>query len=53
MCQHHQRRLVRDESGRHINAVLWRNFSERGIHEMAVKTKALTRAYYGRDARYA
>jgi feruloyl esterase len=33
--------------------VLWRDFSERGIHEMAVKTKALTRAYYGRDARYA
>lgn len=36
-----------------INTVLWRDFSERGIHEMAVKTKALTRAYYGRDARYA
>jgi hypothetical protein len=36
-----------------INTVLWRDFSERGIHEMAVKTKALTKAYYGRDARYA
>lgn len=36
-----------------INSVLWRDFSERGIHEMAVKTKALTKAYYGRDARYA
>lgn len=36
-----------------INTVLWRDFSERGIHEMAVKTKALAKAYYGRDARYA
>ena len=36
-----------------INTTLWQDFSERGIHEMAVKTKALTRAYYGRDARYA
>lgn len=35
-----------------INTVLWRDFSERGIHEMAVKTKALAKAYYGRDARY-
>lgn len=29
-----------------INQTLWRDFSERGIHEMAVKTKALIRAYY-------
>jgi feruloyl esterase len=36
-----------------INKVLWRDFSERGIHELAVKTKALTKAYYGRPARYA
>ena len=36
-----------------INTTLWRDFSERGIYEMAVKTKALARAYYGRDARYA
>ena len=34
-----------------INTTLWQDFSERGIHEMAVKTKALARAYYGRDAR--
>ncbi|MBU2409349.1 MAG: tannase/feruloyl esterase family alpha/beta hydrolase [Gammaproteobacteria bacterium] len=36
-----------------INTVLWNDFSVRGIHEMAVKTKALTAAYYGRAARYA
>ncbi len=35
-----------------INTVLWHDFSERAIHEMAVKTKALARAFYGRDARY-
>lgn len=36
-----------------INTVLWDDFARRGIHEMAVKTKALTRAYYGKPARYA
>ena len=36
-----------------INTVLWNDFAQRGIHEMAVKTKALTKAYYGRQARYA
>jgi feruloyl esterase len=36
-----------------INTVLWNDFSRRGIHELAVKTKALTKAYYGRPARYA
>ncbi len=36
-----------------INTVLWNDFSQRGIHEMAVKTKALTKAYYGKPARYA
>jgi feruloyl esterase len=36
-----------------INTTLWKDFAERGIHEMAVKTKALTKAYYGRDAKYA
>jgi len=36
-----------------INTVLWNDFAQRGIHEMAVKTKALTKAYYGRPARYA
>ncbi|MES2257135.1 MAG: tannase/feruloyl esterase family alpha/beta hydrolase [Pseudomonadota bacterium] len=35
-----------------VNTVLWQDFSERGIHEMAVKTKALAKAYYGRDAKY-
>lgn len=36
-----------------INTALWRDFSERSLHEMAVKTRALAKAYYGRDARYA
>lgn len=36
-----------------INTTLWKDFAERAIHEMAVKTKALTKAYYGREARYA
>jgi len=36
-----------------INTALWKDFSERGIHEMAVKTKALTKAYYGKEAKYA
>lgn len=36
-----------------INTTLWQDFSERAIHEMAVKTKALTVAYYGEDASYA
>src|SRR5262245_18978939 len=36
-----------------INTVLWNDFAQRGIHEMALKTKALTQAYYGRPARYA
>ncbi len=36
-----------------INTVLWRDFARRGIHQMAVKTKALAKAYYGREAKYA
>jgi hypothetical protein len=36
-----------------INTVLWNDFAQRGIHELAVKTKALTKAYYGRAARHA
>lgn len=36
-----------------INTTLWIDFAHRGIHEMAVKTKALTTAYYGRPAKYA
>lgn len=35
-----------------INTTLWKDFSERGIHEMAVKTKALTKAFYGSDAKF-
>ena len=31
-----------------INTVLWHDFAERSMHEMALKTKALVRAYYGR-----
>lgn len=36
-----------------INTTLWNDFSQRSLHEMAVKTKALTLAYYGRAQRYA
>lgn len=35
-----------------INTTLWKDFSERAIHEMAVKTRALAKAYYGKDAKY-
>src|SRR5215208_5785739 len=35
-----------------INTVLWKDYAERAVHEMAIKTKALTRAYYGRNAKY-
>jgi feruloyl esterase len=35
-----------------VNRVLWKDFAERAIHEMALKSKALARAYYGKDARY-
>lgn len=35
-----------------INTALWKDFSERGIHEMAVVSKKLTRQYYGEDAKY-
>jgi hypothetical protein len=36
-----------------LNTVLLRDFADRTAHEMAVATKALARAYYGRPARYA
>jgi feruloyl esterase len=36
-----------------INTVLWNDFAQRGIHEMALKTKALTKSYYGKNAKYA
>lgn len=35
-----------------INEALWHDFAERAIHEQAVKTKALTAAFYGKPARY-
>lgn len=35
-----------------INRSLWDDFSYRGIHEMAVKTKILTAAYYAKEADY-
>lgn len=31
-----------------INTVLWQDFAERSMHVMAVTTKALVKAYYGR-----
>jgi feruloyl esterase len=36
-----------------INTTLWHDFAERSMHEMALKTKAVVRAYYGRPQRYA
>lgn len=36
-----------------INTVLWQDFSERSMHEMAVKSKALAKAYYGVEQQYA
>ena len=35
-----------------INTVGWSEFSERGIHEMTAKAKALALAYYGTAARH-
>ena len=34
-----------------INTALWSDFASRAVHEMAIKTKALAIAYYGRPAR--
>lgn len=36
-----------------INSVGWQDFSERSLHELAEKAKALTRLYYGRPHEYA
>lgn len=33
-----------------INTALWKDYSERSLHETAVKTKALTQAFYGKPA---
>ena len=35
-----------------VNAALWNDFAQRGIHEMAVKTKALATAFYGTAPRF-
>lgn len=36
-----------------INTTLWTDFASRGIHEMAVKAKALAAAYYGKQQKFA
>lgn len=35
-----------------MNTKLWEDFSSRAIHEQALKTKALARAYYGAKVKY-
>lgn len=42
---------MRSDGG--INTALWTDFAERSLHELAVKTKALTLAYYGKPQQYA
>jgi tannase/feruloyl esterase len=36
-----------------INTVLWKDFAERSLHELADKTKALAKAYYGKPHKHA
>ncbi len=36
-----------------INTVLWNDFAERSLHELADKTKALAKAYYGKPHKHA
>ena len=36
-----------------INSTLWQDFAERSLHELALKTKALTAAYYLKSQKYA
>ena len=36
-----------------INTVVWKDFSERAIHELAAKTKLLAKAFYGKPYKYA
>lgn len=36
-----------------LNTVLWKDFSERSLHEQADKTKALAKTYYGKSHKYA
>lgn len=40
-----------DPSGR-VSKAQWVDYSHRGVHEMALKTKALVRAYYGKPYTY-
>ncbi|HRO58100.1 MAG TPA: tannase/feruloyl esterase family alpha/beta hydrolase [Burkholderiaceae bacterium] len=42
---------MRQDGG--INTALWTDFAERSLHELAVKSKALALAYYGREQDYA
>ena len=43
--------LMREDGS--INTRLWQDFSERSMHQLAVKTKALVKFFYGRQQRYA
>ncbi len=36
-----------------INTVLWHDFSERSMHELAVKTQEAVKAFYGKKQKYA
>ena len=36
-----------------VNATLWKDFAERSLHEMAVKSKALAKLYYGKAHSFA
>ena len=42
---------MRQDGG--INSTLWTDFAERSLHELALKTKALVLAYYGKAQAYA
>lgn len=42
---------MREDGG--INSTLWNDFSERSLKELALKTKALTNAYYLKTQKYA
>ena len=35
-----------------INTALWRDFAERSLHELALKTKALVQGYYGKTPQF-
>lgn len=42
---------MREDGG--IHSTLWADFAERSLNELAVKTKALAKAYYLKDQKYA